>query len=176
MKQLFLFFAFCIFIVKGHSQDADHANKLGQLDFIIGDWKLNVDTRLSSDGPWERTEGRSKIRKTLNEALIEEEFTGTRENKPFLTKTLFALNSSTNKYQRVFVDSEHGVLIEFEGAKNKDTIYFDRQWVYTNGSTVKLRVAYYILSKDEFFVESMRMPQQSTKWDITGRMRYKRID
>ena len=31
---------------------------------------------------------------------------------------------------------------------------------------------YYIISKDEFYVENMRMPQQSTGWDVTGRMKY----
>jgi Protein of unknown function (DUF1579) len=128
--------------------------------------------RLSAQGPWEKSSGSSLINKTLNSTLIDEEFTGAREGKPFFIKTLFAINNANSKYQRIFADSEHGVLIEFEGAKSKDTLYFDRTWVYTNGSTVKLRVAYYIISNNEFHMESMRMPEQSTEWDVTGRMKY----
>jgi hypothetical protein len=56
-----------------------------------------------------------------------------------------------------------------------DSLYFDKTWIHTNGSSVKLRVVYRIISKDEFVLESMRMPQQATEWDITGRMQYTRV-
>lgn len=162
----------CLIITHSFAQETDHKINLNDLDFLLGNWKVESSQRLSAQGPWEKTNATSIIKKTLNTVLIEEEFTGTREGKPFLTKTLFAVNNANNKYQRIFADSEHGVLIEFEGGKNKDTLYFDRTWVYASGSTVKLRAAFYIISKDEFHVENMRMPQQSTEWDVTGRMKY----
>jgi len=174
-KQLSLFSILCLLTLQVISQEEPERKiKLDDLAFLIGSWKINVDSRLSAQGPWEKTSAASTIRKTLNSSLIEEEFTGIRQDKPFLIKTLFAINNANNKYQRVFADSEHGVLIEFEGEGTKDTIYFDKTWVYANGSTVKLRVAYYAISKDEFMVENMRMPELSTEWDITGRMKYSR--
>ena len=174
MKHLWSFCIFCLLTLRSFSQDADHKNKLKELDFLVGNWKINADTRLSAQGPWEKTEATSTIRKTLNSSLIEEEFMGIREHKPFLIKTLFAINNMNNKYQRVFADSEHGVLIEFEGNKNRDTVYFDKTWAYANGSTVKLRVVYYIISNDEFLVENMRMSESATEWDVTGRMKYRK--
>lgn len=158
-----------------HSQLDEQKNKLAELNFLIGNWNVNVDTRLSAQGPWEKTRATSTIRKTLKSSLLEEDFAGKREGKDFLIKTLFGINNSNSNYQRVFADSEHGVLIEFEGVKNRDTIFFDKTWTYANGNTVKLRVAYYIKSIDEFSVVSMRMPQQAAEWDVTGRMVYKRV-
>ena len=172
MKHLLPTCILCLIITYAFSQEADHKINLNELDFLLGKWKVESSQRLSAQGPWEKSDASSSINKTLNSTLIEEEFTGTREGKPFFIKTLFAINNANSKYQRIFADSEHGVLIEFEGIKNKDTIYFDRTWLYANGSTVKLRVAYYIISNNEFHMESMRMPQQSTEWDITGRMKY----
>ncbi len=46
--------------------------------------------------------------------------------------------------------------------------------MYPDKSTVQLRVVYKIISPDEFIVENMRMPQNTSSWDVTGRMRYVR--
>ena len=158
-----------------HAQQTDTKSKLNQLNFLLGSWEVEVNTRLSANGPWENSHATSSIAKTLKASIIEENFSGKREGKEFLIKTLFAINNSNNKFQRVFADSEHSVLIEFEGDKNSDTIFFDKTWVYATGSTVKLRVAYHPISNDEFDLINMRMPQNSFEWDITGRMKYKRI-
>jgi len=175
MKALAIFPVFVLTIIYASAQPAA-PQKLKDLDFLVGKWKVNADIRLSAQGPWEKSVATSVIRKTLSDALIEEEFSGTRENKPLLIKSIFAMNNMNNKYQRVFADSEHGVLIDFEGSKLNDTLYFDKTWTYTNGSTVQLRVAYYVKSQDKFELVSMRMPQQATDWDITGRMTYTRVE
>jgi len=174
MKKLAIFPVLLLIVIYTSSQPAEP--QLKDLDFLIGKWKVDVDVRLSAQGPWEKSVATSVIRKTLSDALIEEEFSGTRENKPFLIKSLFGMNNMNNKYQRVFADSEHGVLIDFEGLKRNDTVYFDKTWTYTNGSTVQLRVAYHMKSNDKFELVSMRMPQQATDWDITGRMTYSRTE
>jgi len=176
MKKRLSFYFLFLLTTNAFSQQTVDKIKLDALDFLVGEWKVDTDSRLSAQGPWEKSEGTATIHKTLNATLIEEEFTGTRTGKPFLIKTLFGINNANNKFQRVFADSEHGVLIEFEGAKNNDSLYFDKTWTYTNGSSVKLRVVYRIISKDEFVLENMRMPQQATEWDITGRMKYTRTN
>ena len=150
------------------------SRKVKELFFLTGDWNIDVESRLSMQGPWESSKARSVIRFTLDSALIEEEYTGTREGKPFLAKTLFAVNNMTNNFQRMFIDAPHGVLVDFEGSKLGDSLVFDKNFQYANGNVVKLRVVYKILSNDDVVVESMRMPQNSTTWDINGRMKYRR--
>ena len=75
----------------------------------------------------------------------------------------------------MFSDSEHGVLVVFEGAHEKETVDFCKDLQFTDGTIVKLRVVYTIVSGDEFTIESMRMAQGMTAWDTTGRMRYMRV-
>ena len=173
-KYLLIFLIFSFLEPEANSQETQ-TTKLNELDFLLRTWKIDAGSRLSAEGPWEKTSGISVIKNKLNSTIIEEEFTGTRQGKSFLNKTLFGINNMNNKLQRVFADSEHGVLIEFEGEKSKDTIYFDKTWTYASGSTMKLRAAYYIISEDEFRVETMRMPQNATEWDITSRVKYNRI-
>ena len=176
MKQRLLLYFLCLLTIQVSSQETEHKIKLDALDFLVGKWKVDTDSRLSAQGPWEISGGTATIHKTLNSTLIEEEFTGTRTGKPFLIKTIFGINNANNKFQRVFADSEHGVLVDFEGIKNEQSFVFDKLWTYSNGSTVKLRVVYTIISNDEFLVENMRMPQGTTVWDITGRMKYTRTN
>lgn len=151
-----------------------HKEKLSKIDFLLGEWNVEVAARLSAQGPWEKSKGFAVIQKTLDSALIEEDFIGTRERKAFLTKTLIAVNNQTNKFQRTFIDSPHGTLIDYEGQLEGNQLTFDKIWTYANGSTVKLRTVYKKLSSDLLLVESMRMPQGESTWDTTTKMNYTR--
>ena len=171
-----IFFSFLLIISHGASaQPGDPKEKLKSVDFLTGTWNVEVDARLSLHGPWEKSKGRSVIRKTLDSSLVEEEFIGTREGKPFLSKTLYAINNMTDKIQRIFIDAPHGVLLDFEGILMNDSLVFDKIWKYANGNSVNLGVTYRKLSLDSFIVTSMRMPDGATSWDITGRMTYTRV-
>ena len=175
MKRSFCFFLLVTTSLFCFGQDESEAKKkLQDIDFLAGEWKVNVEARLSAKGAWDTSQGRSVIIKTVRSTVLEEDFTGTRQNKSFVTKSLLAVNNLTLKYQRIFVDSEHGSLIDFEGEKNSNKLIFDKEWVYPDKSKVKLRVVYNIISPDQFIVESMRMPANDTSWDITGRMKYTR--
>ena len=171
----YLLLSYALFVVSSLAAQETKLS-INQLDFLPGRWNVDVDSRLSAQGPWEKTKAVSVIRKSLKETLIEEEFTGTRQGKPFLAKSLFGINNGTNQFQRLFADSEHGVLVLYEGEKKGDTLHLDKTWTYANGNAVKLRVAYYTVSPTEFKVETMRMPQGANAWDVTGRMHYKRAD
>ena len=161
-------------VINGHLV-AQESVKVKELHFLAGSWNIDVEARLSMQGPWESSKAKSTIRFTLDSSLIEEEFVGTRQEKPFLAKTFFAVNNMTYKFQRVFIDAPHGVLVDFEGIKLGDSLVFDKNFQYANGSVVKLRVVYKVLSDDRMIVESMRMPQNSTIWDVNGRMKYNRV-
>jgi hypothetical protein len=148
---------------------------LDAMSFLVGTWSVDVESRLSLQGPWENSKGSSTFKRTLQQSLIEEEFAGVREGKEFPSKSFFAFNSQTNRFQRVFIDGPHAILMDFDGTKEDNTFVFDRTWTYPNGATVKLRAVYTLLSNDSFVVETMRMPADSKSWDVNGRMKYTRV-
>ena len=150
----------------------DSGNGLLKLNGLLGTWDVLVERKLSATGPWDTSKATSILKKTTGDAVIEEDFVGTLQNKPFSTKTIIAFNHFTDKFQRAFIDSEHGVLVDYEGEKKADTIFFDKSWIYPNNTTVKLRVIYTIISTTEFLVENMRMPESTLKWDVTDKLRY----
>lgn len=171
MKGSFLFLALFGFSFVSIAQGTI---KIKELVFLAGNWSIEAESRLSMQGEWESSSAKSVISYTLDSSLIEEEYSGSRQGKPFLSKTFFAVNNMSNKFQRTFIDAPHGVLVDFEGIRAGDSVLFDKEWKYANGTTVKLRVVYKILSPDSILVESMRMTQNANTWDVNGRMRYKR--
>jgi hypothetical protein len=159
-----------------YSQRPEGITQFTPLANLTGTWDVSVEARLSASGPWESSEGTSVITKVVGGTVLEENFTGSRDGKPFIAKTLLAVNNLTGKLQRVFMDSEHGgAMIDFEGQpESENTFVYDKLWTYPNGNTVRLRVVYTIISSREFTLESMRMPQGTTEWDVSGKMKYKR--
>ena len=174
IKRIFISFIFLISAVNLiYAQETQ--TRLPELHSLIGKWNVTSENRLSATGPWETNKAIAVIKISTGNAVVEEEYTGTLNRKSFFTKTLLSFNHFSSMFQRCFVDSEHGVLIDYQGEKKGDTILFDKLWTYPNGSTVKLRVVYAIISSDEFTILNMRMPDNNSAWDTTGRMHYVRI-
>lgn len=155
-----------------YAQNSD--TQLPELDMLIGSWKVKAEMRLSANGPWDTSVANAVITKTTGDKMIVEDYAGTLNKDSFFAKSMIAFNHFKNVFQREFIDSEHGVLVDYEGQKNNDTIFFDKTWTYPNGSTVKLRVVYKLISNNEFTIENMRMPSDSVEWDTTGRWSYTR--
>lgn len=149
-------------------------NELCRLDFLMGEWNVMAEIRLSAQGPWDASKGKAIIKKEVGSKVINEDHYGSLEGKSYITKSLLAYSKSNQLYQRVFADSEHGVFVDYTGIFKGDSLVFDKLFMYPDKSTVKLKVIYSILSKDEFIVEDSRMPESATGWDVTGRLRYKR--
>jgi len=175
MKNLLALISILSMVITSPGQEGGREQMLKDLNALVGNWNVEVEARLSLQGPWDTSVATSVIRKTVSASILEEDVTGLRQNKPFTTKCLFAINNQTLKYQRIFVDSEHGTLVDFDGNKSGKDFIFDKEWTYANQSKVKLRVVYKLISPDEFIVENMRMPDGSSSWDVTGRMKYRRI-
>jgi hypothetical protein len=144
------------------------------LHFLAGDWNVEAESRLSLNGPWEKTKGVAKFVISLDSTLIEENYKGSRQGNPFLSKTFLAVNNLALDYQRTFIDSPHGVMMHFEGKRNGDTITFDKEFTYPNGNAIMLRVVYVILSNNQFRVETMRKPRDTGNWDTTSHLMYTR--
>lgn len=170
-------FALQILLIFNHgfAQEQNPADaRRAELDFLIGSWNVEADIRLSSQGPWEKSQAKSMITKTVGSKVIEEQYTGTREGQRFTSKSLFAVNNLTREYQLIFVDSEHGALIDYLGEVQSDSLIFTKLWSYPNGSKVELRLVFRPISSDEFICESMRKPENEETWDVTKRLKYTR--
>jgi hypothetical protein len=166
--------SFLLSIVMYGQGDSLQRRKMQSLFFLQGEWTVKAETRLSMGGPWESTEGKASFQLLLDSTLMEEIYSGFRQGKRFLSKTFFAVNNSDYQYQRVFIDAPHGVLLDYEGTGDKNGFQFIRTHAYANGRTVKLRAVYHKISDDLFTLESSRMPQDATEWDVTSRMTYTR--
>jgi len=177
MKNLLFFvIAFLLFNAMASAQDANAVKqKLQKLDLFVGQWDVKMELRLSAQGPWETSHGKSVFKKSVGATIIEEDFTGEHLGKAYFTRSMFAVNNMTLKYQLIFADSDHGVMIDYEGEGADSSFTFDKTWTYANQSTVKLRTVYTIISNNEFRIENMRMPQGASSWDITGRKKYTRL-
>ena len=175
MKNLLFTIALLLFNSMASAQDANAVKeKLQKLDLFIGQWDVKMELRLSAQGPWETSYGKSVFKKSVGATIIEEDFSGEHLGKAYFTRSMFAVNNMTMKYQLIFADSDHGVMIDYEGEGSDSSFTFDKTWTYANQSTVKLRTVYTIIAKNEFRIENMRMPQGSALWDVTGRKNYKR--
>ena len=76
-------------------QETEMKKMLNDIGVFAGEWKVSVEARLSSQGPWDSSTGKSVIKKTLNSKILEEDFTGSRQAKPFAIKCLIAINNQT---------------------------------------------------------------------------------
>jgi hypothetical protein len=165
-----------LFLILGFFQlDAQHISEeeLKPLDFLVGEWNVQAEVRLSKQGPWEKSDAKSVIRKIMNESVLEEEYNGTKQGHTITSKTLLANDNRTKLYQKVFVDSDHGTLILYEGKlENKIlNLYYKFN---LNGVDLILRSQYSLISENSFTVVSSRSVDNGTTWDRTGALTYTR--
>src|ERR1700750_318891 len=99
LKRIGIIILFLLAIQYLHSQET---TRLAELDALTGAWNVTAENRMSTNGPWETTKGTSLIKKTTGDALIEEEYSGTLNNKSFFTKSIIAYDHFNNVFQRVF--------------------------------------------------------------------------
>ena len=144
------------------------------LDFLIGDWKVDANVRLA-DGTWEQSPATSQIKPDLSGCLLSERFAGTRAGHAFTALALMAFNNTSKKLQRMWSDSEHGLLITYEGNRNGNEIIMETE-ILLDGKSVKLRNAYLEISESSFSLESGRSTDGGKTWITVTRLRYKRTN
>ena len=142
------------------------------IDFLTGDWNVESSVR-SGDGTWEQTSATSQIKPDLSGCLLNERFTGTRGGHAFSALALMSFNNTSKKLQRVWSDSEHGLLVMYEGNRNGNEIIMETE-ILLDGKTVKLRNAYLGISENAFSLESARSTDGGKTWITVTRLRYKR--
>lgn len=154
---------------------AQHISKemLKPLEQLVGSWNVEANMRLSKTGPWEKSNATSIFRKSVGESIFEEEYTGTKEGRVFTFQTWIANDNRTKLYQKVSVDSDHGVLVLYEGTLQKDTLSLQTQLQLTDYLLI-LRVQYIFISNDSFTVENARSVDGGKSWDMTSQFTYTR--
>ena len=150
------------------------AEELKPLNFLVGEWNVQADVRLSKQGPWEKSVAKSVIRKIMNESVLEEDYSGTKQGHEIKSKTLLANDNRTKLYQKVFVDSDHGTLLLYEGKLDGNVLSLQMKFEL-NGTQLVLRSQYKLISENSFTVESSRSVDNGITWDRTGTLSYSRV-
>ena len=119
-----------IFLICALTTYAQHISKemLKPLEPLVGSWDVEANMRLSKSGPWEETNATSNFKKSVGESIFEEEYIGTKEGRVFTFRTWLANDNRTKLYQKVSVDSDHGVLVLYEGMLQNDTLSLHTQF------------------------------------------------
>lgn len=151
--------------------------ELEALSFLVGAWDVDAEVRLSREGPWETSTGTAEISRDVGGCVFVENFTGTRQGRALEARAILAWHPDRAVVQRLFVDSDHGLLLITEGegvSGGKDLEVFAD--VETRMGPVRLRTAYREISANGFVVESARSIDGGATWDVTSRLRYTRKD
>lgn len=161
-------------IAQQNPPPACYHTELDDWAFLEGEWQVRASTRLSAQGPWENTEARAEIKRELRGCLLVERYSGTRQGHPFQAHSLFAWNGNSKKLQQVFGDSEHGMLITYEGVRDGAEIRLETEVQLPDGRRLRLRRVYSKLTKDSFTWESQRSADDGKTWDTSERAAYRR--
>jgi hypothetical protein len=163
-------------LIGGFGAAAQHISEeaLKPLNFLVGEWKVEVEARLSKSGPWEKSEARSVIKKIIGESVFEDEYTGTKQGRVLTAKSWLANDNRTRLYQKVFADSDHGVLILYEGKLEDKTLTLQTD-LQLNDVHLLIRSQYHFISHDLFTIESARSTDEGKTWDKTGMLKYSRV-
>jgi len=103
---------------------------------------------------------------------VSERLEGELRGRPLAIHTLIAAPSDTT-LQRVYIDSEHGTLLEFAGTITGDTIRF--VWLRDLGTRRQVvRHEYTAITRASFATETCMSPNGGTDWIVVQRARYRR--
>ncbi len=140
---------------------------------LIGEWTVRAENRLP-DGKWEASDARCWITREFKGCMLREHYSGKRLGMPFEARGLYGFNNANGKLQRVWVDSEHGMLAVHEGSKVGDTVVLDYEMML-RGYKVILRDVFSGMTSDAFRLERSRSNDQGKTWDVTSKLVFTRV-
>jgi hypothetical protein len=82
-----------------------------------------------------------------------------------------AFNNTSKKLQRSWSDSEHGLLVLYEGYRSGNEIILETE-ILLEGKSVKLRNAFLEISENSFNLESGRSTDGGKTWITVTRLKY----
>lgn len=140
--------------------------------FLEGEWTVASRYR-NMEGAWEETTAAASITYDMGGCLLIEHFTGTRNGTPFEARAVLAFNPITNRLQRAWSDSGHGLLVLYEGTATSDSILLQSS-LSIRDRTVLFQHAYLDVGTDTFRLESRRSTDAGATWDTSWYLTYQR--
>lgn len=145
---------------------------LGRLAVLVGRW--SVDWSYLVDGQLRTVEqATATIDIAAGGCAVRERLEGQLRGHQLAVNTLVAAPND-DTLQRVYIDSDHGTFLVFDGLSAGDTIRF--LWRRDLGTRQQLvRHEYFALSRESFSTETQMSPSDGVEWILVQRARYRRL-
>ena len=145
---------------------------LARLAVLAGRW--SVDWAYLADGQLRTVEhATATIDITVGGCAVRERLEGQLRGRQLAVNTLVAAPTD-NTLQRVYIDSDHGTFLVFDGLSAGDTIRF--LWRRDLGTRQQLvRHEYSALNQESFATETYMSPNDGVDWILVQRARYRRL-
>lgn len=147
--------------------------ELDELSFLEGAWTFDSNVRLGN-GVWERDTSQSIIKTDFQNCMYSETIVGKRQGHAFEARSHFTYNAIAKRYQKLWIDSEHGSMILYEGGKDEAGVWIFETEIAFGERVVKFRHQYTIENADSFSMQSQRSPDGGKSWITTWEVQYKR--
>jgi hypothetical protein len=134
-----------------------------------GRWRVDWSTRVAQ-GRMERTVAAAEITAVIPQCALLERLIGRVENRPFWAAVLLTAQDTA---RRVWIDSNHGEPVVFEGEWDADTLAF--HWTRRiEDRELRLRHLYFAITSDSFRTATWLSPSPSQGWQLVGEASYRR--
>ena len=133
------------------------------LDFWLGSWTVS----------WPGGTGTNRIRRILDDAVIEETFECRDEDSALYGRSFSVLDRTDNRWKQTWVDSS-GAYLDFVGVAVDGRISFQRPAVL-DGRDARQRMVWLNVTEGGFRWEWQRSFDRGLTWEVTWPLEYRRV-
>lgn len=145
---------------------------LARLAALAGRW--SVEWSYTVDGQLRAIEqATATIDLAAGGCVVRERLEGQLQGRQLAVTTLVAAPSD-DSLQRVYIDSDHGAFLVFDGVSTGDTLRFTWRWDLGTRYQV-VRHEYQALDRTSFATETHMSPNDGAEWVVVQRARYRRL-
>jgi hypothetical protein len=138
---------------------------------LEGTWTVSWTNRVAP-GQFEHPSATSRIQAGVPGCALVERFQSTVRGRSFWATALLSL-SKTDSAHRVWLDSEHGEPLLFDGVWLGDTLRLE--WHKNIGDRVmRLRHSYFAITPDSFHTATYLSPSAAAGWQLVAEAAYRR--
>lgn len=170
MKKFFTVFIilFTVNIVLGQNNPPCASPETEQLDFWIGEWKVE----------WTDEDGISKygtntITKILGSCVIKEQFNGN-PGTSLVGRSYSVYNNYTGIWYQTWVDN-NGTYLSFTGGKDGDNFIFSREYRNAQGEQIMQRMVFKDIKENSLVWDWQMSKDGGKSWTSTWVLNYSRI-
>jgi hypothetical protein len=137
---------------------------------LLGSWNVQWTDRIAP-GKYAEVKASARIEKDAIPCVLVEHFAGERNGRPFTALSLLSFGGE--KLERVWIDSEHGQFIHFDGAATAEGAHYEWQRDLGN-RRLMLKHEVRALQAGSFLTETHLSPDGGKTWDLVSRAKYSR--